>query len=89
MLLPHLLKCEFEMMRRIARLDDEVSNKQELRYAIGDPILDMICNTGDFVVCFIELCVNNGPLCWNFFHMHIDPAGRDSRRPTVCPRLCP
>ena len=49
-LLPHLLACETAIMTKLCRLDGEIRNEQELRYAIGDPILDMICNIGNFKV---------------------------------------
>ena len=54
--LPHVLECESEISCRLDRLLDKgdklrIRNETELRYAIGDPILDMLCNVGGYKVC--------------------------------------
>ena len=53
---PHVVECEREILCRCDRLLDKgdklrIRNETELRYAIGDPILEMLCNVGGYKVC--------------------------------------
>ena len=50
-LIPAILKCEGEVMENLSLLRSGINNEMELRFAVADPILKLLCSYWDLKVC--------------------------------------
>lgn len=57
---PLLIKCESKIVANLDLLNGTLRNEQELQYATGDPILELICDVGGFKVCVQGFSVGPG-----------------------------
>lgn len=49
---PYIMECQAKSVKRLALLTDGViKNEQELRYALGDPLTEILCEYRNLKVC--------------------------------------
>ena len=57
----HLLECQCNILSKYNCRNGKIKYEQELRYAIYDPIVEMVMNAAHLEVCVVSL--NNFLLC--------------------------
>ena len=50
LLSPQFYACQSTILTRLGRCGSKIRNEAELRYAIGDPIMEMLCTIFDLEV---------------------------------------
>ena len=40
---PHFFHCQAKILTKLGRCGSEICNETELRYVLGDPIMEMLC----------------------------------------------
>ena len=52
---PHFFQCQAKILTKLARCGSEIHNVTELRYILGDPIMEMLCTIFSLKVCLYIL----------------------------------